>query len=155
MSGRIFALCLLFLALCLNADGASNPEATGLDLPSDISLDQLAAKRTDRVQMRGQAVVRRTRSPIQRCTPDELIQRLAKLDARALDKAADDPRATRFARSLRTFLRKAKTPEALAEAAIRANCREKLYPNSALLLAAGKRFSPERIAQWRARYPGN
>lgn len=152
MNRRFLVLGLLACALCLNADGSSAPDQAGLDLPSDITLAQLAAKRTDRLDVRGQSVVRRTRGMLARCTPEELMRRLSKLDAQALDKIADDPRATKFARSLRKFLRQAKTPEAVAEAALRANRRERLYANAALVQAASGKFSPQRIAQWRARY---
>jgi len=155
MNRQLLGLCVLVSALYLNATGASTAEPAGLDFPADITLDQLAAKQTDRVYMRGQTVVQRTRGSLQRCTADELMHRLSKLDQRMLDKIADDPHATRFARSLRKFLREAKTPERVAEAALRANRHERLYANSELLQAASKKFSPERIAQWRERYAAN
>lgn len=157
----ITVLVTLFLLLSCGWLGAQDgtgaappsPSAALPDLPPEITLAQLVAKKTDRLTVVGKKIVKREEGKTVTRPVSEAMGLILKLQPDSLDAAAASPKATNCLKGLCRFLHTTRGPDDTVEAVIRANCKERIYKNSEIIGAACGRCSPDRVAKWRALYP--
>lgn len=162
MRSRVTLVALFATCLVVLAPGAVDsleppppqPAASAVpDLPPDVTLAMLAARRRYTCDILNGKVTNEKISPTYTASIPEVMPKILELKPTSLDAAAAAPNATPYLKSLCNFLRKANCPNDVVEALIRANCREKLYKNSDIISAAAGRCSPDRVARWRQLYP--
>lgn len=146
---QVFALFLLVLPAVASAQEAPP------DLPSDVTLAQLVARKRHTCVFVGNKAVQHSNGPSYTASLKEVMPKMLELTPTSLDAAAASPGATQCLKSFCAFLKRVNCPNDLTEAMIRANCREKIYKNCDIIDAAACKCSPERVAQWRQRYPDN
>lgn len=125
------------------------------DLPPDVTLAQLVARKKQTCTFVGKKVIKRTDGPTYTAPLAEAMPTLLELTPTSLDAAAARPNAKPCLKSLCAFAKKVNCPNDVIEAVIRANCKEKIYRNCEIIDAAAKKCAPERIAKWRQLYPDN
>lgn len=148
-----FILGLFLSGVVAFSQEPSAPVGTPPDLPSEVTLAQLVARKKHTCVFVGGKDVGHSNGPAYTASLAEVMPQMLAITPTSLDRAAAAPNATRCLKSFCAFVKRVNCPNDLTEAMIRANCREKIYKNCDIINAAASKCSPERVAQWRAQYP--
>lgn len=153
----LFAIAVLCVSLGSAQPAPSAPPAPTAsappDLPSDVTLAMLVARRKHSCDIvKGQAVNHKD-GPTYTAPLTEVAPQMMKLTPTTLDTAAAAPDATPCMKSMCTFLHHTSCPDGVAEAMIRANCKEKIYKNCEMIDAVASSCNPACVARWRTQYP--
>lgn len=156
----LIATCLILVFLAVPGSGigqeappAEPAAAAPPELPPDVTLAMLVARQRYSCDLVNGKATNEKIGPIYTASLSECMPKLLELQPNSLDAAAAAPNATKTMKSLCSFLKRAHCPNEVVEAMIRANCKEKIYKNSEIIAAAAAKCSPQRVTEWRAKYP--
>lgn len=157
---RTFTLMVLctVVATCWHGVASSQDASPSVaaesapDLPEGVTLQQLAERKKHTCTYVGDKAVKHEDGPKYIAPIEVVMPPLMKLKPDSLERMAAAPGATPTMKSLCAFLKRSSCPNDVAEAVIRANCKEKLYCNKDLIDAAAPHCNPHRVASWRQKY---